>query len=330
MTPKQAQGALFFCIGLLLCAAPGPAWAYTVYLRSQAPVKSSDVRLRDIARVEGEVKAGAISEKLVIRSLRSPMFLSREALTKALANGPEKLDWVYGSGVWIVPVSRTATGAELLEMLRQEIAKRPGGAAFLETAVFETDRETTYAIPPSGDLQFQLPQRLEHLRPGRRLMIVGVRGTHGGRETTVHRLHFGFTLLRRTRVPVATRALHPGSRLAPGDWEYRTMELDALPARPLTGDLSGRRVTGAAEPGTVLTDSILRELPAVRAGQKVELIYQSGSVVLKCESVAEGTGEVGATLAFRPLLPSGRRGRSVQARVVGDGLAQVTPEGGPR
>ena len=318
------HGVLFACV----FASPVSIPAYSVYLRSQAPVTSGDVRLKDIARVEGESRAGAISDKMVVRSLKAPLFLSREAIAEGLKAGPEKLDWVYGSGVWIVPLSRKATPEELMGLLKKQIAGMPGGPEFLRTAVFRADGSAHYQIPPEGDVQFQLPSRIAHLKAGRRLMILAVRGRSRGRDQVVHRIHFGFTLLRKQKVAVATRPLHPGNRLGADDWEYREVESDEIPGRPLSGDLTGRRITGAVDAGAVLSDSVLRDIPAVRVGQKVQLIYQSGRVVLKCDSVAEGTGEVGTTLRFRPLLPSGRRGRSVEARVVGDGLAQLAVEGG--
>ena len=314
-----------------LLTLPSSLPAYSVYLRSQAPVTSADVRLRDIARVEGESRPGVVSDKLIVRALKNPIFLSREAISEGLKGGPEKLDWVYGSGVWVVPLSRTVASKELLSMLRAQILAVPGGEEFLKTAVFEADEKLKYQIPPEGDLKFQLPTRIEHLRPGRRLMILGIRGKSNGREQVVHRIHFAFTLLKKQRVAIARRPLHPGNRLGRDDWEYREVKSDEIPARPLTGDLTGRRITGAVDAGGILSDSVLRDIPAVRSGQKVQLIYQSGPVVLKCDSVAEGTGEVGATISFRPLLPSGRKGRSVKARVVGDGLAQLpVPGQGPQ
>lgn len=323
------RNSRFLLSTLLLLVTVLPLEAYSLYLRSRVLVNSGQVRMDQIARVEGEQVAGSIREKLLFARLREPRFVSREDLLKTLRADGLAPEWIYGSGVWIIPLTRKASSEDLVEMLRQQVAAHKGGEKFLKTAVFQVEKSQDYQIPEQGNLQFQLPAHLGHLHPGRRLMILAVRGKDAkGREQTVHRIHFAFTLLKRLKVPVALRDLAPGSLIGAGDYQMREVATSELKGKPLSGRLEGQRITASVSAGSVLTDSMVRDIPAVRHGQKLQLVYQNANVVIKVDSIAEGTGQVGNSIQVRPLLPSGRRGRSIEAVIVGDGLVQVKPRNG--
>ena len=77
--------------------------------------------------------------------------------------------------------------------------------------------------------------------------------------------------------------------------------------------------------GDPLTQSNVHLMPAVRRGQNIQLIYQTPGLVLKTRSIARGNALVGEHIKVRVLMPAGRRGPEVRARVVGEGLAVLEP-----
>ena len=311
---------------ILICAfcglSAGPVSAYSLYLYSKALVRTDTVRLRDIARVQGEDGPGVVADKVVVRGLKKPFYISRKQLETRLKNGPEKLDWVYGSGVWIVPLTRKMTNADLERLFRNQVKQITGGTEYLKNAHIEFQtRKGVLHVPAAGRLKFTLPRSTKFLRPGpRRISLsIGV-ARKNGRFRVLHRYHVPMKIMRRIRAAVATRGLRPGARLAPGDWKVKEILTDDDAARYVHRNLRGRRVMTRIGAGGLLTDSNVRESPDVRRGQMVSLILQKPGFVLKAQAHAQRKGNVGDIVPVRVILPSGGYAKSVKARVVGQGL----------
>lgn len=300
----------------------GEVAAYSLYLKAQAVSKQSVVRIGDIARVAGELNPGTIGAKVVVKDLRRPRYISRADLERSLAVGPEKLERVYGNGVWIVPVTRRMSAEALVDELRRRLAGLAGGKDFLKRHRLRVDGGAGLDATPDADaLHFVLPSRIEQFSPGMRMITVDVRGKRDGREKVLLRQHVPVKIFRKVRVSVATRDLAVGERMRKGDWRVEEREIDYAPERYAMGDLTGRRVMSKLRQGTALTASVVQVMPAVRRGQPVELVYQTPGLVIKCRSVAGRDGKVGDIIPVTTVFPSGKGKRELRARIVDDGRA---------
>lgn len=71
--------------------------------------------------------------------------------------------------------------------------------------------------------------------------------------------------------------------------------------------------------GTMLRKSLLKEVPAVRAGEPVEAIYRSGSLELTFQALAVDAGSVGKVIRIR------REDRILRGKVLSRGKVEVLP-----
>lgn len=295
-------------------------FAYSLYLQPRAISKKNVVRMGDIARVEGERRPGDIRDKVVVQDLRAPLFISRAELEQKLSGGPDRLDRVYGRGVWIVPLTEKLSAEKILAVLRANLERMPGGKDFLENHRLRIDGEARLdGTPDESALHFVLPSRIDLLSPGMRMITVDVRGDEDGRTRVLMRQHVPVRIYRRVKVAVATRALGVGERLQAGDWREEIREIDYAPARYVTGDLDGRRVMSKLPVGSLLTAATVQVMPAVRRGMRVELVHQTPGLVFKIQSVAGRDGKIGDVIPVTAVFPTGKGKRELNARVVDDG-----------
>jgi len=116
-------------------------------------------------------------------------------------------------------------------------------------------------------------------------------------------------------VPVLTRALARGERIAAGDLEMRAVRAERLPRAAITdpdapiGSEARRRLA----PGRVLTERDIRAPLLVRRGEPVRLIYVRPGLRLSALGTAQDDGSRGALV--RVLNPDSRR--RVQGVVTG-------------
>ncbi len=316
---------------VLALSGAGNLSAYSLYLQPTAILRKSEARIADIARVEGESRPGSIGEKLVVKDLVRPVFISREDLQRKLAPGPEKLDRAFGRGVWIVPLTVGLPAEKILNTLRERLGRMPGGREFLEKHRLRVDPAAKLdSMPDESGLFFVLPSRVDLLSPGMRMITVDVRASQDGREQVLLRQQVPVRIYRIVEVAVTTRTLATGERLTEKDWRVERREIDYAPERYLTGNLNGRRVMSDLAIGAALTESTVQIAPAVRRGQRVELVYQTAGLVIKCRSVAGRDGKVGDVIPVATVFPSGKGKTDLQARIVDDGRAVLLGPGEQR
>ncbi len=71
--------------------------------------------------------------------------------------------------------------------------------------------------------------------------------------------------------------------------------------------------------GTMLRRSLLRELPAVRAGEVVEAIFKSGTIEISFQAIAVDTGTVGKVIRIK------RDENMLRGKVISRGKVEVVP-----
>lgn len=301
--------------------------AYSLYLKNKVLVREFPVRLSDLARIDGSKN---LAEKVVLASADSAVFLPSDRFQDALADGPEKLERIYGKGVWVVPLTQSRKAAELSRTLEEEIRKHPDGKAYLEMHTIQLDSGAELWLPPGDSaVEFQFPARLQSFSAGRRMLAVDIVGEEkpGSRKQILHRQQIALTIFKKVRVAVASRDLNTGIRLTAGDYSIVEKLLDGDEKRYAVAPLDGLRVMQPVRAGDILLRSIVQKMPVVRRGQQLTLVVQSPGLVLKSRSVALNDADAGESVSVRPLLPAGQKNNALKARVVDESHAVL--EGNP-
>lgn len=308
-------------LAFFLCAATSLG-AQNLYFKNTVELPAGDVRLGDVARVEGDP---ALARRLLFRDLKRPRYLSARELRESSAADGLSFQNIYGAGVWIIPLGRELTETELTALLIEQIRALPDGADALQKFVIRVAPNSRVSAPADGvRLNFRLPGRAASLSSGRRIVPLDITPEGGERAGEIlARRQIQAIVLRVVQVPVARRDLRIGERLSAADYAYERRELEGEEVRYPSGDLSGRRVMAGLQAGEALSDSHVQILPAVRRGQQLRLVYQSPGIVLRLRASALEDGEVGRTIRVQPLFPSGARSDTLKARIVSEDSALI-------
>lgn len=318
----KQQGAVLSL--LLLFVSLSPVEAYDLYLKARVFVQGDVVRLRELGEIKNGARAETVGEKVVVSRLKRPVYLSARELRGRLSVGPEKAGWIYGGGVWLIPVGPPMQPAEVVDLLRAQIAAREGGRKLLESTRFRI--EGTAQLPAATEgtgLEFQLPRQIDKLRPGRNSLVLSLvaRQPKKGRKGALHRYRVEFLVSGKISVALAARDLRSRERLQPGDWHVEERWSEEANTDYAPTELTNYSVLTPLKSGTVLLDSMVKKIPAVIRGQSLSLLYKRPGLELKCPSIALQKGNIGDVIGVRIVWPSGNSSRIVRVRVVGEGLA---------
>jgi len=300
-------------IGLTLLVLAGDLAAYQLYLEPVARIHASQVSLKDVARLEGQGPA----ETILLGNLSEPYYMSREELLRSLKEQPEA---TYGSGVWIVPLTKNLSSAEIVEQLKTTIKRIPGGDIFLATHTLKVS--TQLQSPEQGiALVFRLPSRVSQLSSGRRIVAADIVVPENGKERTLIRQQIDLEIRKRAKITVATRRLTRGETVKTGDFRIETRESDSDSEKFAGENPVGLKVLSDVEDGKPLHSSEVQKSVTVRRGQTLILIHQTPGIVLRCKSTALSDGEPGHRIDVRILLPSGQKSDIRKADVIDENTA---------
>lgn len=306
---------LVLIIGLLFLA--GEVSAYTIYLNRYALVEpGSDIRIADIGRIEGN--SNQVENRLVMRSPSRNVQITAADLRERLSGEESAPQNVYGSAIWIIPVQRTLHGDEIADYLSRNLQSRPGSGPFLEMAVFSVDDDQVLKVP-ADQMEINFPE-FERIRPGTLVVSFDIKGS----ANVLHRqripVRIGFT----AEVYVSTRDIERGETLSADDFIRERRVLESSGDRLVETPPVGFRALSTIRENDILSAASVQMIPAVRRGQRVEVVFQGQNLVLKAGSIAAEDGFVGDTIDVRILLPSGARSDNRKVRIVGDGIAELT------
>jgi len=168
-------------------------------------------------------------------------------------------------------------------------------------------KETTFRIEPAGNADFI------------------------GDTAFLVRISIGGTLVRtepvRTRIEVlrdvvvAARTIRSGAVLTELDirlakkWVSRNMP-DAL---SFPQEAIGKRIIQPARPGMELSARMLKDVPLVRKGQMVRVLFDNGSMRITMFAMPEEDGTAGNMVRIRNMTSN----KVIYARVLGDSLVGV-------
>jgi flagella basal body P-ring formation protein FlgA len=168
-------------------------------------------------------------------------------------------------------------------------------------------KEATFRIEPAGNADFI----------GDTAFFVRI--SIGGRLLRTETVRTRIEVLRD--VVVAAKMIRSGAVLTGQDvrlakkWVSRTIP-DALYSLE---EAIGKRITLPARPGMELLARMLKEVPLVRKGQVVRVLFDNGSMRITTVAMPEEDGTVGNMVRIRNMTSN----KVIYARVLGDSLVGV-------
>lgn len=169
-------------------------------------------------------------------------------------------------------------------------------------------------ITVGADFRIEV-QQTNPLRPGRNQVRVRVQSKEGYQDlgVMVFLHHFG-------HIPVARSAIERDTPLTSDLFTWEWLDLSELKGQFVTAqaELLGNCVGRTLSAGDRLRQADLKPIPAIEAGDLVELQIQRGNLLVTVKALARQAGCLGQTIPVRNEL----NGRLVNARVTAPGLVE--------
>lgn len=307
---------------LLLAAWCAPARGDAIRLRPQATIDGNEVRLGDVAELEGtDIEAHAMLVVAAIPTGRDKLELSMDALRRALREADVNLARVTFSGRLQCGVQRNAAapipvGAEAAADSTHAVSSAPlpadgptvrtrltdllvdlAGAADIEELRFEfTDAAGVLDRPLDGD-RYEL-HPLTTVIPGR--VPVVVRRFEGASPVAAEETRVLADVQRRYSAVVAKHRITRGSTISANDVTIEPVFLRGGP-QPLTDPQAviDQAASGTLRPGDALTAASVEAPRLVRRGDPLVVRCVVGNLMIRLTGTAMDDGGRDAVIRVR-------------------------------
>ncbi len=127
--------------------------------------------------------------------------------------------------------------------------------------------------------------------------------------------------LWKAMVFIALEDIPQGSSIKPEQFNVEERFMKTIPSdlRLSPEDFEKYIASTRITKGTMLRRSLLKEVPAVKSGDLVDVVYRSGSLELSFHAVAVDSGTVGKIIRIR------REDKMLRGRVISKGKVEVLP-----
>lgn len=276
----------------------------TVHFLETARVTGPDIRLSDIAAIEGAQtkETKAFTGTRVGRAALPGFVLTLEArkirrlfLDEAVRTLAEPVEFSGAAAITVRTGSRTLSEAALREEIRKQVTARMPWTLkeahvsidACPTELILPDMENHLEIEPATDCDWRGSEQFR------------VRVLHGQEELK------GFPVTVRVRVfnqvCVAAAKLKRGATLSAGDLRVETREITEIrePLFTTPDSCLGRKLTRTVLSGSVLLSGWVEIPPLVRKGEKVRILYRANETEVCVEGTSRGEGALGDRIRVR-------------------------------
>lgn len=127
--------------------------------------------------------------------------------------------------------------------------------------------------------------------------------------------------LWKAKVFIALEDIPKGSPIRPEQFKVEERFMKTIPSdlRLSSEDFENYMASTRITKGTMLRRSLLKEVPVVKSGDLVEVVYRSGSIELSFQAVAVDSGTAGKIIRIR------REDKILRGRVLAKGKVEVLP-----
>lgn len=344
---KRAMHTMTTCLlaALLLGAWCAPARGDAIRLRTQATIDGDQVRLGDVAELEGaDIEAHAMLVVAAMPAGRDRLELSMDALRRALREADVNLARVTFSGRLRCGVQRNAAapipvGAEAAAGSSDTASNAPlppdgptvrtrlsdllvdlAGVTDIEELRFEFTDASDILDRPLGADRYEL-HPLATAIPGR--VPVVVRRFEGASQVVAEESRVLADVQRRYPAVVATRRITRGNAVTADDVAIEPVFLRGGP-RPLT-DLDaviGQAASGTLRPGDALMPASIEAPRLVRRGDQLVVRCVVGNLMIRLTGTAMDDGGRDAVIRVR----NASSRETFLARVLGPHEAELVRE----
>ncbi|MCW8129569.1 MAG: flagellar basal body P-ring formation protein FlgA [Planctomycetota bacterium] len=302
-------------------AADEPA-AAKVTLRKQAASQGEEIKLGEIADVQGPAGQTKQLEGLVVARAAAPgksRRVSLEEVRKTVREGlpgGEKVDVEGDRTLEVKAAAQRVEGSALADAAAQGIRDRLHGQYDAEVTVeIAGHPDFVHVRPGNYELTPELPA--QGLLPGFR--TVRVRAVCDGRWCADGFVSVRIHVLRNT--PVAARRVEAGETLGKDDLSMELRECGSadLAKSSDPADFIGKRAKVTIPAGRMLEERLIERVPDVLKGDRVEVTVTRGSLSIRTVAMADGDAARGDTLRVK-LLDSNE---VLIVKVTGKGRAEL-------
>lgn len=312
------------CLGAaasIASAATPAAHCGTATLKSDAVVAGPSITLGDIAEVRSGEGSAAIAQWRLAPAPRigNVVTMTQEQIDRLVQGYPGSqgclLTWNGARQVSVRRASQPVAADRLVAAARDQV-RREWAMRF--------DRVEMEAAAEIAEVEVPVGQVALHRR------VVDGSAT-ASRVLVTMDIEVDGVFVRTVRVPllvrasrvalVARHALPAGGRATADDIEMVSLTVSGMRAEPLRApDVHlPVRLKRALEPGQALTAEDVSDAGAVLRGDRVQLVFGEGNVVVETAAVVQADARLGERVRVKPL----NGDDAIEGRLVGEGVVQA-------
>jgi len=303
-----------------ICASAAPA-GVSVTIVSHATAMGPVVRLADCVRLGGPVPGGLAS--VAIAGAPAPgqqEVLTRPQIEAVLTGAGLHPMYVSGAAVCTVTTPAATISPDMLVGV---------ATAALEGALPSPAAGSAYVITPmAAPGAAVVPARPYTLTPsvpptvGLGIVTVGIRIVQDG--SLLQTIQIPLRVELRGPVLIAVESLPYHAEITPQSVRVETRTIAAPWGRPLQDlhSIAGSWATQTVPAGTVLTDQMVAQMPAVQRGALVTVVVHRATLWIGATGLAQADGVVGQVIPVKIQ----DTGVIVSGRVTGSGTVEVGAE----
>ncbi|MHB0912629.1 MAG: flagellar basal body P-ring formation chaperone FlgA [Armatimonadota bacterium] len=290
---------------LILIAACNARAAVTI--NEESKVSAGYVTLGDISDAPESLREARICSSPLPGKSRE---LTKDQIASALLAAGIKESILCPAEVRVTRTASTLTGQAIFEAARDHVLSGVWrGAVTVEPVSLPPDQTV-----PEGALEIRAKPGAE-IRKGQNTLPMQIVV-----DGAVYRTVYARVLVRvLAQMPVAKEPIARGAELSAANTEMRECDVTALPEGPC-GPVIGCIAKVSIPGGSVIRQQWITEPSAVRFGDTVLVVLQSGTIRITEKGTAICDGSIGESIKVRLMSDS----RLVQATVTGKGIVSIS------
>jgi len=291
---RRLSAGILLSMVAFVCTHPLPALGGTsVRVHDRAEVLADEIRLGDIARIDGgDAAFGRRLENVILG--RSPLPGKTRTLDAAMVIGrlrqsgvdPDQLDLQIPPEVLLTRGAVTIEREQMERIVRRFLQQQVG-----ETAIVKDLRVPEAVVLPKGPLKTSVsaPKNSELAGSVPLQVVFSVEPDYE------KRVWVAVSLERRVNVVVARRPLGRFKPVEAEDLEVKALDLAGLPEDRIEDPevAVGKRTRRAVDAGTVLRPDLLEFPPLVKRGDRVRIVLESAGLRISAFGQAKQKGAQG-------------------------------------
>ncbi len=291
-----------------------------VYLRPEATTAAGELRLGELAQVEGfDQPLVETLSRLPLGAAPAPgtsLTLSREDIRRSLVSNmidPLRVALAGEQQVLVLRRGSEVSASELTALVEQHVARSWQDQPGVRTEITYQQLPETLTLAEDGfELRVMTPLQ-PRLTGAVSLAVAAVSG-----DRALYRVPVSFRVRVFRSAAVALRPVGRGEVIAPEDFEFSEHEVttERSPLVTAVDQAAGKRLVRNLRAGQLLTLDLLENLPLVERGDEVTLVVEYKGIRVGCPGKAWQRGGLGDKIMVRNHYGRNLTGEVLDARTI--------------